>query len=138
LAGSIGNGGTIGPKSVAPGSYSTTETVPCGWDLTKILCSDTDSTEIGRAAWRDFVVAAGENVTCTYTNTQRGSITVKKVTDPTSATDKFAFTGDLAGSIGNGEQVGPKSVAPGSYSTTETVPSGWDLTKILCSDTDST
>ena len=42
-------------------------------------------------------------MTCTYTNTKRGSITVEKVTDPASDTQTFAFTGDLAGSIGHGE-----------------------------------
>src|SRR5262249_61731663 len=62
---------------------------------------------------------SGENVTCTYYDTEEGSITVKKVTDPTTATDTFAFTGDLTGSIGNGQSIGPKSVVPGTYSTTE-------------------
>jgi hypothetical protein len=139
LSGNIGDGGQLGPLSVAPGDYSTTEAVPDGWDLKSISCSDSDSGQDATTATQaDFKVAAGENVTCTYTDTKKGSITVKKVTDPTTATDKFTFAGDLAGSIGNGEQIGPTKKKPGNYSTTETVPSGWDLTKIECSDSDST
>ena len=68
-----------------------------------------------------FNVAAGENVTCTYTNTKRGSITVKKLTDPAGDAAKFDFSGDLTGPIGDGESIGPKSVVPGTYYTTETV-----------------
>ena len=82
-------------------------------------------------------MAAGENVTCTYTNTKCGSITVKKLTDPAGDAAKFDFSGDLTGPIGDGESIGPKSVVPGTYYTTETVPGAWALTKIQCSDTDS-
>jgi hypothetical protein len=109
--------------------------VPAGWDLTSITCDDSDSS--GSGATASYKVAAGETVTCTFKNTQRGHITVKKVTQPAGEAQKFAFSGDLAGSIGDGEQLGPKEVKPGTYYTTETVPSGWDLTKIACSDSDS-
>ena len=227
LTGPIGDGESIGPKSVAPGTYSTTEAAKTGWDLTKISCSDDDSSgdtgsgvatfnvaagenvtctytnveqrlDHGQEADRPrrgpghlrlqrrprrhdrrrradrreaggprdlldhrgrqdglgsdqdqaatttdssgdtgsgkatFNVAAGENVTCTYTNTKRGSITVKKLTDPPGDAAKFYFSGDLTGPIGDGQSIGPKSVAPGTYSTTEAAKTGWDLTKIKC------
>jgi hypothetical protein len=124
-----GSGNASFSTELQQGSYTITETVQAGWDQTNKTgdCSFTV----------DYPTDSGKTYTCTFTNVQEGSITVKKVTDPTSATDKFTFTGDLAGSIGNGEQIGPTSVKPGTYSTTETVPSGWDLTKIVCSDADS-
>ena len=52
------------------------------------------------------------------------------MTDPDGDTQTFAFTGDLAGSIADNGSIGDKSVAPGSYTTTETVPDGWDLNGI--------
>ena len=137
LTGPIGDGQSIGPKPVAPGTYSTTEAAKSGWDLTKIKCDDTDSSGDTGSGKATFNVAAGENVTCTYTNTKRGSITVKKLTDPAGDAAKFDFSGDLTGPIGDGESIGPKSVVPGTYSTTEAAKSGWDLTKISCSDDDS-
>src|SRR5215211_5891005 len=113
-----------------PGTYKVGETVPAGWDQTSASCDDkSDPGAID--------LAAGETVTCTFKDTQQGKITVKKTTDPTGDTTKFAFTGDLAGSIGNGEQIGPTSVKFETNDTTETLPSGWDLTGIKCSDSDS-
>src|SRR5205823_9553684 len=87
----------VGPQAVKPGSYSTTEDVPKGWDLTKIKCSDADSSGDTAAATATYNVAAGENVTCTYTDTKRGSITVKKLTDPAGDPATFDFSGDLTG-----------------------------------------
>jgi hypothetical protein len=118
------------------GDYTVTEGTLDGWDLTNLVCTgDADFARDGATANLD--IDAGEDVICTFTNTKRGSITVKKVTEPANATEKFTFAGDLAGSIGNGEQIGPKQVVPGSYGTTETVPTGWALTGISCSDGDS-
>ncbi len=79
-AGSISDGQSITVNNLGPGTYTSTETVPAGWDLTSILCDDSNST--GSGATATFVVAAGETVTCTFTNTKRGSIAVAKVTDP--------------------------------------------------------
>ena len=120
------------PKSVsvAPGTYSVSETVPAGWDLTSATCSD-------GSAVNAINVAAGETVTCTFTNTKRGSITLIKQTIPDGDPQQFTFTGELAGTIGDGQAIGPKSVAPGSYTATEAAQDGWDLTQISCDDTNS-
>lgn len=137
LSGDIGDGGTIS-KEVKPGSYSTTETEPAGWDLTSISCDDANSsgdTSTGKAS---YDVSPGETVTCTYTNTQRGNIVVKKVTQPSGSSETFSFSGQLTGSIGDGQSIGPKEVLPGTYYVTEAPKSGWDLTTISCDDTDST
>lgn len=77
------------------------------------------------------------NVTVPVTCIKYGTITVKKVTVPSTATDKFTFTGDLSGSIGNNQTIS-KTVVPGTYTVSETVPAGWTLTSIACSDSNST
>ena len=46
-----------------PGTYSVSETVPAGWDLTSATCSDGSNPA-------SINLAAGETVTCTFTNTQ--------------------------------------------------------------------
>src|SRR5206468_2655031 len=94
LSGSVGDGGVMS-KEVKPGSYLTTEAVPAGWDLTSIKCDDSDSSGTGATA--RYAVAAGETVICTYTDTKRGRIVVKKVTEPAGDPATFAFTGDLSG-----------------------------------------
>src|ERR671925_851062 len=119
-------------SDVVPGSYSVSETVPSGWDLTKSCSDGSDPSSIG--------VSAGETVTCTFTNTKRGTIIVKKVTDPSSdTTTSFSFTagGGLSPSsfnLKNGEQQTFSDVVPGSYNVTESVPLGWDLTSSTCDD----
>src|SRR5581483_1828733 len=135
LAGSIGDGGTIS-KQVDAGTYSTTESVPSGWSLTSISCDDAGSSGNLGSATATYHVSAGQIVTCTYTDTKAATIVVKKLTVPSGDPAKFSFSGDLAGSIGDGGTIS-KQVDAGTYSTTETVPSGWSLTSISCDDAGS-
>ncbi len=122
-------------REVAPGSYESTETVPAGWDLTDITCDDADSTGDKATATASFEVAAGETVTCVFTNTKRGKIIIEKQTE--GGDGDFDFTGDVAGTLSDDEQA-EQEVVPGSYESTETVPAGWELTDITCDDADST
>ena len=70
---------------LAPGSgYSLSETVPSGWDQTGATCDDGSPVS-------NIDVAAGETVTCTFTNRKRGSIVVVKDAVPNDAQD-FSFT----------------------------------------------
>ncbi len=135
VGGSLSDGQSAG-QNVAPGSYSSTETVPSGWTLTDITCDDTDSSGDTSTGVASFVVAAGETVRCTFTNTKDGRIEIEKQTLPDGDPASFTFTGDVGGSLSDGQSAG-QNVAPGSYSSTETVPSGWTLTDITCDDTDS-
>ena len=111
------------------GSYTVVEHPQAGWDQTATSgdCSFTVS----------YPADADRVFQCTYTNTQRGSITVKKLTDPSSSTQKFVFSGDVGGTLGNGETA-TQGVAPGTYHSTETLLAGWDLTSISCDDSNST
>ena len=135
VAGELGDGESNG-KNVAPGTYSSTETVPDGWDLTDITCDDGDSSGGPATGEATFNVSPGETVRCVFTNTKDGRIEIEKQTLPDGASQKFTFAGDVAGELGDGESNG-KNVAPGTYSSTETVPDGWDLTDITCDDGDS-
>ena len=119
--------------SVAPGSYSVTEVVKAGWDLTQLSCSDGSATS-GRTA--TIGVSIAENVTCTYRNTEEGSITIEKQTQPDGATDRFDFSGDAPlGSFALSDgQEHTVALDPGSYAVSEVPKPGWDLTQLACSD----
>ena len=77
-----------------PGDYDVTETpIPNGWSLDKLVCDDGSptNTTTGKAS---ISLAAGEHVTCTFTNTKKGKITIVKDAIPNDARD-FDFGGDL-------------------------------------------
>ncbi|MFZ2663856.1 MAG: SdrD B-like domain-containing protein [Patescibacteria group bacterium] len=76
----------------------------------------------------------GDIKACTITNTsQYGKIVIEKQTLPDGNSTTFDFTGDVAGTISDGGRI-EKVVVAGAYSVAETVPTGWDLTSIACTD----
>jgi hypothetical protein len=129
---SLKNGGSQTYESVVVGSgYTVAETVPTGWDLISAVCDDGSPVS-------NISVSPNETVTCTFTNRARGTIIVEKQTDPNGATGSFTFTGDAAGSIGDGGQITVSNLAPGTYTSTEASPSpSFDLKSIVCNDSDS-
>ena len=118
-------------SDVAVGTYSVTETVPSGWDLTAASCDDgSPVTTIN--------VSPGETVTCTFTNTQRSSIHITKETTPAGGTG-FGFTDNIGGpnafTLDDGQTKSYTSVVSGTYSVTESsIPPGWSLTGATCDD----
>jgi len=62
-----GNTGSQIFSSLLAGNYDVSETVPSGWDLTSAVCSDGSSVDA-------INLSANEDLVCTFTNTQRGSI----------------------------------------------------------------
>src|SRR5207302_276482 len=81
--GTLSNTQTLG--NVTPGAgYSVSETVPSGWDQTGASCSDGSPPS-------NIDLAAGETVTCTFTNTKRAQLTVVKDAQPNDPQD-FSFT----------------------------------------------
>ena len=116
---------------LAPGTYSVSEVVPAGWALTSAVCSDESSPS-------SISLAAGETVTCVFTNTKRGSIIVEKQTLPDGAAGQFTFTGDAAGTIGDNGLITVANLLPGAYTSTEAAAEGWNLSSIACSDANST
>jgi len=111
---------------VTPGTYSVSEDLSNlpNWSETANTCVDVQ-------------VEAGETETCIITNTKLGLVTVQKVTDPAGDQENFTFEGVVFGQIADGGTLISDYLSPGQYSATEVVPSGWDLTSIQCSDTDS-
>lgn len=130
------NGGTLS-ASVAPGEYVSTETVPAGWDLTGVVCDDANSTGDAAAAKATFRAEAGETVTCTFTNTKRGSITVVKNTVGGNGT--FNYTSNFGVSalttVGGTASQTATNLVPGSYSISESDPApAFDFTSLQCTD----
>jgi len=66
-----------------------------------------------------------------------GTIIVEKQTDPDGAPDSFTFSGGAAGTISDGQQIVVSGLQPGTYTSTEIEPAGWDLTSIVCDDNNS-
>ncbi|NNF29287.1 MAG: hypothetical protein HKN73_18825 [Gemmatimonadetes bacterium] len=121
---------------VLPGNYTVTETnIPAEWMLGSIQCDDGDSTGDTGTATATYMVAAGEEVTCTFTNTEGGTIIVEKQTDPDGSTTEFDFDGpeDFDPTLTD-DQTDMLAVVPGTYTVTEMVPENWTLTDISCTD----
>ncbi len=125
----LADGETNNSGNLAPGTYSVAETVPDGWALESATCDDgSDPGAID--------LAAGELVTCVFTNIQDGQIVVEKQTNPDGSTQPFTFTTDYGDDfqLADGETNNSGNLAPGTYSVAETVPDGWDLTSAECDD----
>jgi hypothetical protein len=123
------------------GTYFITESALVGWDLTDLECIESgiqDSTTDIPTRTITLRVEEGETISCTVTNTKQGSITVSKVTVPSGDPAQFAFTGDVAGSIGDGGTITVPNLAPATYTSVEGALAGWDLTGIQCDDGAST
>ncbi len=60
---------------LAPGDYLLDELVPDGWLLTDVTCSTEQFTD---GTQTTITVAAGDVVTCTYTNSGRGDLVIDK------------------------------------------------------------
>lgn len=137
-AGDLTDGQQIVVDNLAPGNYSSTETVAAGWTLTDIVCNDADSTgDIGTAT-ANFVVDAGENVTCVFINTSTtapdGTITILKQANPSDTGESFDFSGDLGNfSLMHGE-FNVATRPPGVYAVNEIMPPDWRLDSAVCSN----
>ena len=94
--------GTIGQIAVNAGTYSVTETLQTGWDIDSATCNDGSSSREGYVV-SNINIPLGGNVTCTFLNIARGSITVHKlVVAPNGQTpvqDSHSFTVRLNGDI---------------------------------------
>ena len=133
-----GGTGSVTFSNIVAGAKTVTETVPSGWDFTNLTCSDPDGGTTISGQTANIDLDGGETVTCTYTNTKRGHIVVDKVTVPSGDPTSFSFTTTGSGytgfSLTDADPPNDQELAPGTYSVTETVPTGWTLTSATCSD----
>jgi uncharacterized protein (TIGR03437 family) len=111
----------------AGGTYSISETLPSGWIQTGASCTNGTPAAV--------TVAAVATTTCTFTNTQLGSITITENTLGGNGT--FAFTSNfgltsLTTIGGTASQTFSGLTPGGAYSVSETVPAGWTETSAIC------
>ena len=71
-------GDSISFTDLEPGIYGVFETVPNGWDLTKITCDDPTENSSTKVFTAFIEMDPGESVTCTFFNTQPTTFTVYK------------------------------------------------------------
>ena len=130
-----GTGQKVFP-AVPPGTYTVSEIVPPGWIRSNTACTDPtgDTTVVGGTA--TIKLGAGEDVTCTYTDTKLGAIQVSKHTVGGDGT--FSFSGpqnfQITTTSGAGGPFALPNLAPGTYTISEAVPADWQLSGIVCTD----
>lgn len=129
--------------TVDTGAYTSTEVTKAGWDLTSVVCNDSNSTGDVGTRTANFNVESGETVTCTFTNTKRAHIIIKKDAVPDSNTQAFTFnnnfgngspsTFNLTDTTTAGLPSYDAEVLPGKYAVSEnSVPTGWKLDGTSC------
>jgi len=125
--GNISNGSKTF-TNLLPGTYSVTESATTGWDLTSATCTDNSSNTA-------INLSAGENITCTFTNTMRGVIGGQKYHD----NDGNVMTSDDRTPVANwnvtlvnndtGTNASTTTDQNGSYSFTNLIPGNYTLTE---------
>lgn len=120
------NDGTPVEYTVDAGVYDVTEAFLLGWSETNNTCND-------------VLVTNGGEGSCTITNTELGSITIIKQTNPDGSPQlfDFALTGGVTGSaqLSDGQSDTFNDLMPGNYTITETIPTGWSSgISVLCGD----
>ncbi len=140
VSGTIQHRGTTKTDQLWAGTYTATENDPApDFALTGISCDDGNSTGNVGTRTATFNVEASEIVTCTFTNTELGTIIVEKQTSPDAAPGSFTFTGDAPGTIADNGTIAVGGLLPGTYTATENDPTpAFDLTGISCDDGNST
>ena len=130
---SLTDSATPNDQILNPGTYSVSETALTGWDKTSATCSDGSPISA-------ISLSAGETVTCTFVNTQRGTIFGYKLND---ADGNYSTTNDRTGVAGwtielwqndtlkastttaNDGSYSFYNVQPGAYQLKEAVQAGW-------------
>ncbi|MDD4027391.1 MAG: hypothetical protein PHO75_04380, partial [Candidatus Shapirobacteria bacterium] len=136
---------------LAPGTYDIIEIGQTGWDLTNVTCNDQN---IGDrfVSSLDFnpnpsiILDPGEVVTCTFTNTQRGSVEVTKFEDANGnkefdeGEEKIngweinlsSQASKTTGSQQMGQVLFDQLLPNTTYYLSETMQTGWTQTVIYC------
>ena len=155
LATTNGEGSMSWMNVLVPGAYVFTEAAQTGWDLTSLYCDDGKSatpssvaidptgangTTVGTGGVATINVDPGETVTCEFTNTKRGTIIVRKLTEGGYGTLTFDLTGLPSKTVPTAAGDNPNNrswtnVIPGPYTLAELAQQpGWDLASISCAE----
>lgn len=150
------NNGVAAQTTFVRGSsvtYTVTEDIPDGWDLASVTCTSGGGStfDYSLADSARITLAAGDNVTCTFTNgptvEANGTLQATKTTLGNSGAFAFDVAGTAQtltttadGGTAEGPAVGP--LAPGSYTISETLPTStagtWSLAVVTCDGNDVT
>jgi hypothetical protein len=108
-------------EMVQPGIYTVREGLTAGWTVEDITCTDgTEGNTYSRRA--TYNVTAGDVVTCTFTNTENGSLTVTKVANWNGFPSTQYFDIRVTPEGGEGDYF--RTVKPGGTSTFPELPCG--------------
>src|SRR4051794_24383519 len=136
-----GTDGTTGAKPVDTRTYYVAEALASPPDYTSTLaCTDGGSNAtVGQDG--AIAVAAGHTVVCTYTNTRKGSIELKKHWVGTAGTATLNVGSTSGGhevaqtSVSADGSTGAKTVGAGTYYVAESIANASDYTSsLLCTD----
>jgi hypothetical protein len=138
--------------SLPAGTYSVEEVdVPPGWLLTGLTCTGGGPDTVSGGRLASIGLDPGEDVDCTFSNTEAGTIVVTKNAEPDGKADfTFSSTGGLSPAtfqLDDDEGLGNPSalpdtmtfsdVLPGNFTITEDPPPiGWLLSSLACQDPD--
>ncbi len=128
----LGDGG-MAEALVMPGTYAVTEAAQDGWALVDLTCSAGGIGDV-EARTANYTVQSGDSVTCTFVNTNEGSVVLEKLTDA-ETDDVFSFVvGSDTIELAAGESA-TLTLPAGEYRITEdlAVVDGWALASIVCS-----
>jgi plastocyanin len=132
-------------SGLSPGDYTITEDPVLGWELQTIELTgdDGDSSTSTLTGMATITLDPGEDITVTFTNRKRGSITVVKDANPDHGAD-FSFASDIPLNASfllddDSDPVLPNSrtfgnLIPGTYTITEAALGGWSLTDLVISE----
>lgn len=145
-----GDGGLISEPKVADGG-SHSETLPAGtytvketafengfesgYVYGKVECTNGASSDTVSV---DVTLQPGDDVTCTFVNKRKASVTIYKDAETIKPADDttFVFTGDFPspfpGPLGDGDFAQFFELTQKSYTVTETIPDDWALDQIEC------
>lgn len=139
-SGTIPVNGTLVVANLQPGTYTSTEVNPAPeFDLTGVECDDgtspTQSSGDPSTRTAVFNLDPGEMITCTFTNTRRGTAIVASQIEPEDAAGSLLFTGVPSGTIPTNGSLVAADLVPGTYTTTEADPSPeFELSAVECDD----
>ena len=123
-------------NNLETGDYDVTESVPTGWRFVDVSCTGGDSTNIINSI--QVNLDPGKSITCTFNNSQKGTITIGNQTKPDLGT-WFAYTGDFGNfSLKDGLAQLFSNLEVDTYDVLQTADSFWELIDVECSGGDTT